>query len=380
MMQINTIAANRDLIRILGGSPSGVREMRSGDLLVEVRNYEQSQKIVNIKELASTKVSVKSNDRMNQCQGTIYYRNAPGFTEEEIMAALNESGDIRVSNIYRMQKRADGALVPMPIYLLTFQSTELPSHVTVGWTRCSTRLYIPRPRRCFKCQEFGHGIKTCRSSVDICAQCANRDDSNNPTHPRPCTAPSLCSNCNGDHPSSSQDCPRYQTEVKILRIKTENRLTYSAAKRTVLGGPSSSVRVREQTSYSSIVKPISGETNIVIPLVKSADKNIPIVNTTATNETSDAASAGNSKASSSAIKTTKNNKSCFTNHTLGTLDHPNDNKNNHINKQSNSNSMKRSLSNISIADNSMPTCSPLQQPKPKNKKHHKEKSSSQKYT
>ena len=246
MMNINTIQANRELLQQLGGTPSDIRELRSGDLLVEVLSPEQSRKIAEIKQLANTDITVTSNDKMNQCQATIYYRNDPHFTEEEIKQHLNETNEARVTNVYRMTKKVDGASIPMNVYLLTFQTTELPPKVTIGWTKCSTRLYIPRPRRCFKCQEFGHSVKTCRRQLARCVQCAVETDPANNDHPQPCTAAAICANCGESHSSNSPNCPRYQTETLILKVKTEQRLTYPAARRRVLG---------TDRSYSTIARP-----------------------------------------------------------------------------------------------------------------------------
>ena len=77
---INTIKANRDLEQFIGGAPEDIRELRSGSILVKVANNKQSENIRKLTVLAGCKVEVRSNDRMNQCKGTIYYRNDPNFT------------------------------------------------------------------------------------------------------------------------------------------------------------------------------------------------------------------------------------------------------------------------------------------------------------
>lgn len=232
LSEIDTILANEELESILGGSPRDIRELRSGGLAVEVRSAEQSRAILNLKALAGCDVNVISNDRMNQCKGTIYYRNGPGYTEEQICNALNKTGDTRVAEVYRMKKRVNGTLVDMPVYLITFQSTQLPSHVIIGWTRCSTRQYIPRPRRCFNCQRFGHGAKTCRDERKTCAQCSVKF-SEEEMHPNPCTAAAKCSNCDEAHAASSPTCTDYKIEQEVLNLQAHERLSYFAAKRRI---------------------------------------------------------------------------------------------------------------------------------------------------
>ena len=131
LAEIDTIQANEDLEKQIVGTATAIRELRSGRILVAVRTKEQSMAIKNLKKLAECEVEVTSNDRMNRCKGTIYYRNGPRHSEEKIMAALNKTSNIPIQDIYRMKKKMNGDLIEMPIYLLTFQSTQLPTHVNI---------------------------------------------------------------------------------------------------------------------------------------------------------------------------------------------------------------------------------------------------------
>ena len=55
---------------------------------------------------------------MNQSKGTIYYQNEPKFTDEEIVEAINEVSEVKVTDIYRMKKKVDNVLTSYPsIYL-----------------------------------------------------------------------------------------------------------------------------------------------------------------------------------------------------------------------------------------------------------------------
>ena len=247
LSEIDTIKANEELEGQIGGTPNNIKELRSGALLVEVRNKTQSDNITKLRKLAGCEVNVTSNDKLNQCKGTIYYRNAPKYTDDQIKAALNKSSNIPVQEVYRMNKRDGANLIELPIYLLTFQSTQLPSHVTIGWTRCSTRMYIPRPRRCFNCQAFGHGAKTCRNLNKICVQCAEICDGN---HSNPCLATAKCSNCGENHPASYHHCQNYKKEQEVLNLQAHSQLTYSAAKRKVQLRTSTSANHQEQIPLS----------------------------------------------------------------------------------------------------------------------------------
>ena len=254
LTEINTIKANKDLLEFLGGQPPNVKELRSGAIQVEVSSLEQSSRLTKLQTLAGCRVKVTSNDFMNQSKGTIYYQNGPKFTDNEIVEAINEVSEVKVTDIYRMKKKVDNVLTELPIYLLTFQSTVIPGSVKIGWTRCSVRLYFPRPRRCFKCQEFGHGIKTCRSST-ICMQCGTSEE-DDVDHAVPCRLPAKCPNCNGPHAASSHDCPRYLKEQKVLNLQVNERVSYSVARRKVFASrfQETRSRTRQDTSFSQAVQ------------------------------------------------------------------------------------------------------------------------------
>ena len=68
--------------------------------------------------------------------------------------------------------------------------------------------------QCFRCQDFGHHAAFCKFSVR-CNICAEGHDS------RQCPSKALssrkCSNCSGDHPASSRDCPSRRRFAASLR-------------------------------------------------------------------------------------------------------------------------------------------------------------------
>ena len=79
---------------------------------------------------------------------------------------------------------------------------------------------------CFKCQQCGHGARTCRATEDICPLCSGthkRDDCPNKESPK-------CPNCDGAHPATSRECPAFLTEKKALEIQVESHCTLPAAR------------------------------------------------------------------------------------------------------------------------------------------------------
>ena len=55
---------------------------------------------------------------------------------------------------------------------LTFHGTSLPQKVRLWFWRFDVDFYIPSPRRCFKCQKFGHNSRTCTTRDDVHSKCS----------------------------------------------------------------------------------------------------------------------------------------------------------------------------------------------------------------
>ena len=222
---IDTIAAYEELKKLLKGEPKKINERRDGGLTIVLNNEDQSKALMTLKSLAGKEIICTKDEKLNQTQGTIRYENHPGHSTETIKECLEK---YNVTDIYQMTKRNENRdIVKLPLYILTFGTTKLPSKVNIGWTHCSVRLYIPKPRRCFKCQRFGHGSTNCRSISEICPTCSLD------AHEGECTTAAKCSNCKGDHPAYSRKCPAFVKEQEILAVKAHNNLSYAEAKRTV---------------------------------------------------------------------------------------------------------------------------------------------------
>jgi hypothetical protein len=72
---------------------------------------------------------------------------------------------------------------------------------------CKARKSLPEPKRCMKCQVFGHIAKECKSIHDVCARCAGMHRTNDPA----CTIGGKedlkCANCKGvGHSAADRTC------------------------------------------------------------------------------------------------------------------------------------------------------------------------------
>ena len=105
-------------------------------------------------------------------------------------------------------------------------------------------VYIPNPLRCYHCQVFGHHENKCGRHA-VCCNCGE------PKHCAPsgvCDKPAKCVNCSGNHPANSKQCPQWEKEKKILKIKCENNLSFPDARKQY-------VQFYTGQTYASAVKP-----------------------------------------------------------------------------------------------------------------------------
>lgn len=240
LSEIDTITANEQLERTLHGPPQNITETRSGILKVEVKNRAQSAALSNLKRLDNISVEVQPDNQRNQTKATITYYNGPNHSADRLLQQLKR---YNVTEVYQMKKKIRGALVGIPTYILTFDTIGFPEEVKIGWTKCATKLYIPRPRRCFKCQGFAHGANNCRETIAICQNCGEE------VHGSPCNRPPKCCNCKQPHSAASRDCYTYIFEEEVLSTQVRERLTYPEAKRIV-----SSRFIKPTRSFARVVK------------------------------------------------------------------------------------------------------------------------------
>ena len=125
-----------------------------------------------------------------------------------------------------MLKRSD-ILTPSRTLFLTFDYLPIPSHIKAGYERVRIHQYVPAPRRCFKCQQFGHTQQFCHQTVAICVTCGQF------VHDGICETLPYCVNCHGNHASNQKGCPRYIEEHKIQKICVTERVSFYEEKHKV---------------------------------------------------------------------------------------------------------------------------------------------------
>ncbi|XP_055943815.1 uncharacterized protein LOC129974989 [Argiope bruennichi] len=178
------------------GEAKAIRKIRSGDLLVEVANKKQAQKILKIKSLSTIPVTVSAHRSLNSSKGVITCGELYNEETDEILKELRNQG---VTEVRRITIKRNGNVMKTKHLILTFHFPKTPEFIKTGYMRLAVRPYIPNPLRCFQCQRIGHSKATCR----------------------------------GEHSSFSRTCPIWQLEKEVLSVKVKNQISYPEAKRIV---------------------------------------------------------------------------------------------------------------------------------------------------
>ena len=168
-------------------------------------------------------VRVSIHKALNSSRGVIRCRELSGMTEMEIRTELQEQG---VVEVHTVTVKKDTEKVPTNTLFLTFNTPDLPKEITVGYLKVKVALFVPNPMRCFNCNKSG----LTSQRYKVAAKCTGCGKDK---HEGRCEGPKLCSNSNGPHASSAKDCPVWQKEKEIQRVRVEKRISFPEARQLV---------------------------------------------------------------------------------------------------------------------------------------------------
>ena len=211
-------------IMSIAGEPKSIKNLRSGDLLIQCAKESHEKSLLQMKTFCGLKCSVTPHSSLNTSKGIIRCPALNRVTSDDIKEGMVEQG---VADVRRITVRRDGETKLTNTYVLTFNSPTLPTVVKIGFMQVKVDVYIPNPLRCYSCQVFGHHENKC-GRHPVCCNCGE------PEHCGPsgvCNKPSKCVNCSGNHPANSKQCPQWEKEKKILKIKCENNLSFPDARK-----------------------------------------------------------------------------------------------------------------------------------------------------
>ncbi|CAF3428395.1 unnamed protein product [Rotaria socialis] len=176
--------------------------------------------------------SVKCSLPLNlQIKSGILFDVDTEYTAEEIKSEIvSGNPDIQVSKVDRFLSKVNNTAIPTKTVRIDFQDN-LPNHVYMFYRRYKVVQFVPKPVRCFRCQLFGHMHLQCKlkSQQQRCAKCGL-------DHKEADCTPEVvlfCSNCRGNHPTYSKDCPAFIEAKLVSKISVRHSIRYSDAVKIV---------------------------------------------------------------------------------------------------------------------------------------------------
>merc|ERR1711895_227664 len=160
----------------------------------------------------------------NTSKGIVYCEHLTNMTDDEILSELKEQNPC-IIEVYRIKRKEGSTLVDTNSFILTFNSTNMPEEIKIGYLLTKVKVYIPNPRRCFNCQKYGHGKNKCNSKT-ICARCGQEGHEY-------CQEQAKCFHCHQAHDTTSKECPKYKLEKKVMEEKIKNNITMYEARKKV---------------------------------------------------------------------------------------------------------------------------------------------------
>lgn len=218
-------------------------EDKNHNLRFHAASREASERLRDCNVIQGRGVISEPDGLLNSSRGIVYARNLYKSTPEQIMVGLKEFGEERVSGVVRLKDLKNGALVKSPRLLLTFNTPSPPLHIWAAKQRLTVYPWVQSPRRCFKCQNYGHSAVNCRGE-EFCPRCGRKDE-----HDKPCTRSPWCRFCRAPHTASDGKCAKYLYEKEILTLKSNEKCSYLEARARV-----KSKEVREGVTFAEALK------------------------------------------------------------------------------------------------------------------------------
>lgn len=166
--------------------------------------------------------------------GGIIHRIPEPFTEEDIWRSLDERYRSRIDKIEILRRRAEpeggedleGEFISTGSVKL-FSKTKLPHAVRIFDTSRVVEKIIPRIKRCYRCQRFGHIFQNCSHSVR-CNRCGEGHSVQN------CENDVNCINCGEAHYASDRECIYFKFNVEVFEIRAAMGISFKEAEAIIL--------------------------------------------------------------------------------------------------------------------------------------------------
>ena len=119
--------------------------------------------LLTLATLVDLPVTISPHDHYNRSQGVITCPLLRNNSNQDMAEGLAECG---VTAVYRIHRKENSNDILTDTLILTFNKSTPPDRIWIlaGYSE-RVRPYIPLPRKCFRCQQYGHVTKNCKNST-----------------------------------------------------------------------------------------------------------------------------------------------------------------------------------------------------------------------
>ena len=224
LTKLNPIVIEKVISGIV--NPVSVKKLQNGTLLVEVGRKTYADNLLKMNLFAGLKIKSFPHYSLNSSKGVVRSSELSLCTLDEIKTYLKSQ---RVSDVKRITINRNQETINTNTYILTFNTSQVPTEIKVGYNLIKVSPYIPNPLRCYNCQKFGHHESKCLKAP-VCKRCG---ESGSDHIELSCSNPLKCPNCQGNHTANSKDCVIWKREKEVNRIKFTNNIPFPEARKIV---------------------------------------------------------------------------------------------------------------------------------------------------
>ena len=123
----------------LTGEPKSIKNLRSGDLLIQCAKEKHETTLLNLKNFCGLKCKVTPHSSLNISKGIVRCPALNRQTCEHILEFMGEQG---VTDVRRISVFRDGAKKPTNTFVFTFNSPVLPSVVKIGFMQVKVHFVV----------------------------------------------------------------------------------------------------------------------------------------------------------------------------------------------------------------------------------------------
>jgi hypothetical protein len=215
------------------------KKLRNGQILIHTRGITEARKLAKMKAFCSDyEIIIEEHEKLNQTKGVIFCHEFKWMSEKEILEGLATQ---HVTSIFRLKAKQAANRQNNDEYsglcFITFNCSELPEHIKVGYEIIPVKPYIPNPIRCYKCLQFEHTKDKCPAEEAKCGQCGEKEHITKEERSKgvKCSKEPVCIVCKTkDHATMNRQCPTFKFQKELMAIRFYEKVSPIEARKIYL--------------------------------------------------------------------------------------------------------------------------------------------------